>query len=88
MACESADPVILGGVVLCSCASSENSSSISVVSVPFDVTGDGPTISLGLVICILLGESPPSIEVGCSLVDWFDSAELRADLEQKVNIVL
>lgn len=28
--------------------SSETSSSISVVSVPLDVTGDGPTMSLGL----------------------------------------
>jgi hypothetical protein len=69
VACESADPDILGGVALSSCASSKNSSSISVVSVPFDVTGDGPTISLGLVICRLLGESPPLIKVGCNLVD-------------------
>lgn len=30
------------------CTSSEASSSISVVSVPLEVTGDGPTISLGL----------------------------------------
>lgn len=29
-------------------ASSDSSSSISVASVPFDVTGDGPTRSLGL----------------------------------------
>lgn len=29
-------------------ASSDISSSISVVSVPFEVTGDGPTMSLGL----------------------------------------
>jgi hypothetical protein len=33
-------------------SSSEASSSISVVSVPFDVTGDGPTMSLGLITCI------------------------------------
>ena len=32
--------------------SSDASSSISVVSVPFEVTGEGPTISLGLIICI------------------------------------
>ena len=88
VACESADTAILGGVVWSSCASSEISSSISVVSVPFDVTGDGPTISLGLVICRPFGESPPSIELGCNLVDWFDSAELRADLQQNVNIIL
>ena len=31
------------------CTSSEASSSISVVSVPLDVTGDGPTKSVGLI---------------------------------------
>ena len=36
----------------CASTSSEASSSISVVSVPFDVTGDGPTMSLGLRIFI------------------------------------
>lgn len=35
-----------------SSTSSDISSSISVVSVPFDVTGEGPTMSLGLKICI------------------------------------
>lgn len=32
--------------------SSDASSSISVVSVPLDVTGEGPTMSLGLMTCI------------------------------------
>lgn len=36
--------------------SSEASSSISVVSVPLDVTGDGPTMSLGLKIFMLADE--------------------------------
>ena len=36
--------------------SSAASSSISVVSVPFDVTGDGPTMSLGLMMCMLFEE--------------------------------
>lgn len=36
--------------------SSVASSSISVVSVPLDVTGEGPTMSLGLMMCILLDE--------------------------------
>lgn len=62
--CESEDPGILGGVVTPSPTSSAASSSISVVSVPFEVTGDGPTISLGLAICALLGESPSSIGLG------------------------
>lgn len=53
-----------GGVGLPSASSSVASSSISVVSVPFDVTGDGPTISLGLVICALLGERPSSMGFG------------------------
>lgn len=78
MACESADPTILGGEGLTSDAStsSETSSSISVVSVPFEVTGDGPTISLGLVIC------KPFVE--CSSIEfgrrWEDSWEFRVDL--------
>jgi hypothetical protein len=33
---------------ICAWSSSDASSSISVVSVPFEVTGDGPTKSLGL----------------------------------------
>jgi hypothetical protein len=62
--------------------SSEASSSISVVSVPFDVTGDGPTISLiGLISCAPLGERPfSSIKCGRRLDD---SDELRADLHCK-----
>jgi hypothetical protein len=32
--------------------SSDASSSISVVSVPLDVTGEGPTMSLGLIMCV------------------------------------
>lgn len=32
--------------------SSDASSSISVVSVPLDVTGEGPTMSLGLITCM------------------------------------
>lgn len=57
--------------------SSAASSSISVVSVPFDVTGDGPTMSLGLVIWAPFGERPSSIERGRRLEP---SAEPRADL--------
>jgi hypothetical protein len=49
--------------------------------VPFDVTGDGPTISLGLAIVAPFGESPPSIEFGLR----FDSVERRADLQQHIN---
>lgn len=37
--------------------SSDASSSISVVSVPLDVTGDGPTMSLGLKMCIELEDT-------------------------------
>jgi hypothetical protein len=40
----------------CASISSDASSSISVVSVPFEVTGDGPTMSLGLMICMLFEE--------------------------------
>jgi hypothetical protein len=49
--------------------------------VPFDVTGDGPTISLGLAIIAPFGYIPPSIEFGLR----FDSAERRADLQQHIN---
>lgn len=80
VACESAVGILAGGV-LSSSTSSAISSSISVVSVPFDVTGDGPTISLGLAIVAPLGESPLSIEFGLR----FDSAERRADLQQHIN---
>jgi hypothetical protein len=47
--------------------------------VPFEVTGDGPTISDGLAMCALLREEPPSIEDGWRLDE---SAELRADLQK------
>lgn len=60
-----------------SCMSSETSSSISVASVPFEVTGEGPTMSFGLDIVLLpTGEGPRSNELGRS----DDSPELRADL--------
>jgi hypothetical protein len=61
--------------------SSPTSSSNSVDSVPFDVTGDGPTMSLGLSICGPRNR-PPSIEFGCRLVA---SAEFRADLNRSVS---
>ena len=64
--------------------SSEASSSISVVSVPFEVTGDGPTKSLGLINWRPLGERPSSIVAIAAIADLGrredDSAELRADL--------
>lgn len=59
------------------CISSAASSSISVVAVPFEVTGLGPTISLGEAICALLGDKLSSIEYGRRLDP---SKELRADL--------
>lgn len=77
VACESPDMEMLDGLGRISSTSSAASSSISVVSVPFDVTGDGPTMSLGLGLincCIPLG---PSIELGRR---WECSIELRADL--------
>jgi hypothetical protein len=80
VACESADPENPGGVVEFRSTSSATSSSISVVSVPFEVTGEGPTISDGLAIWALL---LPSIELGWRLDD---SAELRADLQQRISI--
>jgi len=63
----------LGGDISTSCTSSDASSSISVASVPLDVTGEGPTISLGLNIVL---------ECLSKDVGWSedDSAELRADL--------
>lgn len=78
VACESPDVEIFDGLGRISSTSSAASSSISVVSVPFDVTGDGPTMSLGLGLinwCIPFG---PSIEFGRR---WECSMELRADLE-------
>ena len=66
--------------------SSEASSSISVVSVPFEVTGDGPTISLGLVNCRPLEECPSSIDAIAAIADLGrsedDSTELRVDLSR------
>ena len=67
--------------------SSEASSSISVVSVPFEVTGEGPTISLGLIICRPLGESPSSIPIDDLGRSDEDSAELRADLSRIISRV-
>jgi hypothetical protein len=92
---ESEDSETCGGVGLSSRPiSSEASSSISVVSVPFDVTGDGPTISLGLVNCRPLGESPSSIAAIDAIEDIEaiadlgrsddDSAEVRADLSHSI----
>jgi len=58
VACELAEALVFGGESSLSCTFSETSSSISVASVPFDVTGDGPTISFGLINewCIVPGE--------------------------------
>jgi hypothetical protein len=61
-----------------SATSSATSSSISVVSVPLEVTGDGPVISLGEVIWRPLGDKLSSIEYGRRLEA---SPELRADLQ-------
>ena len=81
VACESAADGDLDGIAICT--SSAGSSSISVVSVPFDVTGDGPTISLGLASIAPFGESPPSIEWGLRL----DSAERRA-LKHNISMLV
>lgn len=72
---------MVSGVVSSSSTPSVASSSMSVVTVPFEVTGDGPTMSLGL--GATAGESPPSIELGRRLLS---SAELRADLIQNISI--
>jgi hypothetical protein len=45
--------------------------------VPFEVTGDGPTISLGLTSWFAGDRPPPSTEVGWRVEE---SAELRAEL--------
>jgi hypothetical protein len=60
--------------------SGETSSSISVVSVPFDVTGDGPTISKGLFMLVVLSFEALSIELGRRLEE---PAELCADLQEE-----
>lgn len=64
-----------------SCSTSTSplsSSSISVVSVPFEVTGEGPTMSLGLKALGTAGDDLRSIEWG-----WRDdSPELRAELSK------
>ncbi len=54
---------------------------MSVDSVPFDVTGDGPTMSLGLAIWAA-GDNPASIELGRR---DDSSVELRADLRLEVS---
>jgi len=79
VACVSADVdnLFVGGVTLFVCTSGATSSSISVVSVPFDVTGDGPTISRGLFMFVVLSLVEPSIELGLRLDE---PAELCADL--------
>jgi hypothetical protein len=71
----------VSGVVSSSSTPSAASSSISVVAVPLEVTGDGPTMSLGL--GATAGESPPSIELGRRLLS---SAEFRADLIENISI--
>ncbi len=82
MACVSAevDNLFVGSVTLFVCTSGATSSSISVVSVPFDVTGEGPTISKGLFIPAPLREEAPSIELGRRLDE---PAELCADLQER-----
>ncbi len=81
VACVSVDADILlgGGVTLFVSTSSATSSSISVVSVPFDVTGEGPTISNGLFVPAPLTEEAPSIELGRRLEE---PPELCADLQE------
>ena len=75
--CESVDPIVFGGDISRSWISSDTSSSISVASVPFEVTGEGPTISDGLNIVLFpIGEGPRSKELGRNE----DSPELRVDL--------
>jgi hypothetical protein len=74
-----ADNLLGGGVTLFVCTSSATSSSISVVSVPLDVTGEGPTISNGLFVPAPLTEEAPSIELGRRLEE---PAELCADKEE------
>jgi hypothetical protein len=82
VACVSADVNLsVGGVNLFVSTSGATSSSISVVSVPFDVTGDGPTISNGLCIFAVLRLVEPSIELALRLDE---PAELCADLQEKV----
>jgi hypothetical protein len=50
--------------VCCTSVSPLSSSSISVVSVPFEVTGEGPTISLGLKALDAAGDALRSTEFG------------------------
>lgn len=73
---------MLMGAGAASGSSSTASSSISVVSVPFEVTGDGPTISLGLGAS-MDENRPPPFEFGCSEAA---SVEFRADLHGAVSI--
>lgn len=81
VACVSADVdnLSVGGVNLLASTSGATSSSISVVSVPFDVTGDGPTISNGLFIFVVLSLVEPSLELGLRLDE---PAELCADNDE------
>ncbi len=83
MACVSAvvDNLFVGGVTLFVWTSGATSSSISVVSVPFDVTGVGPTRSKGLFIFVVLSLEPPSIELGLRLDE---PAELCAELQEQI----
>jgi len=82
VACVSAvvDNLFVGGVTWFVCTSGEASSSISVVSVPFEVTGDGPTKSRGLFIFVVFSFEALSIELGLRLDE---PAELCADLQEK-----
>jgi hypothetical protein len=79
VACVSADvdDLFVGVVTLFVCTSGATSFSISVVSEPFEVTSDGPTISRGLFIFVVLSFVEPSIELGLRLDE---PAELCADL--------
>lgn len=75
-------PFALMGAGSSSGSSSTASSSISVVSVPFEVTGDGPTMSLGLGASMEENRLAPT-EFGCSEAA---SVEFRADLYDAVSI--
>lgn len=58
-------------------ASSDASSSISVTSVPTEVTGDGPTISLGLIKWLFIEDDRPAAEDGRRELDSMELADLR-----------
>jgi hypothetical protein len=61
----------------CIRVSSDASSSISVTSVPTDVTGEGPTTSLGLIRWLFIVEDRAAAEEGRRELD---STELADDL--------